>query len=409
MQRASLRRPGGRRPAVAPVQALLVCLALFSLVLAAYWTARLAWADHLSRSSEVEDRRRAVSLVPADATLDIRLAEALEDAGADPLPSLQAAVRLDPDNPEWRMALAQRAEWAGDFALAEHSLLEAARRSRLYQPKYLLAGYYFRRGNADQCLGWSQEALNAAPGDVTPVLACMGRLLDVSAMAAYGMRQRFPIARQFLTYLVGQKADDAAAPLGRRLARTGAIEDLPAVLAYANQLLADGRARDAAEIWNVLCRRRLLPYQPLDPASGQLLTNGDFQFPPLAGGFDWHAEGAPGIRSVVFEGGLRASFSGLQPDDCVVAWQYVALAMGGRYRLSVEMEAEDAAAAHGLTWRIFYPRGQAAWGPLDADLTQGFRAPAEAVRLALIYRRPIGVRRLSGEILVSRLRLEREP
>jgi tetratricopeptide (TPR) repeat protein len=350
-----------------------------------------------------------VALAPLDATLYSRLAEKLEETGGDSLASLEAAAALDPDNPQWRMSVGQRAELAGDLALAERSLLAAARLSRLYQPKYLLAGYYFRRGNADLCIRWSQAALEIAPGDVTPVLNLLGHLLDPQAMAAEGLRQPPAVARQFLAFLAVRGPTAAAGRLARRLAQTGTDEDLPALLAYSNQLLEEGHGLEAVELWNALCERHLLPYQRLDVTGGRALTNADFQSSPIGSGFDWHAEGARGLRPLGFDGALRATFSGDQADGCVVIWEYVPLEPGAGYRLRQDVHAENSASAAGLVWRLFYPKSAAVWAPLEADLSQGFRAPAEVARLALLYRRIPGTTRLTGDVSVTGLRLDREP
>jgi hypothetical protein len=336
------------------------------------------------------------------------LAEQLEETGGDSLASLRAAVALDPDNPQWRMSLGQRAELAGDSALAESSLLAAARLSRLYQPKYLLAGYYFRRGNADLCIRWSHAALEIAPGDVTPVLDLLGRLLDPLAMASDGLRQPPAVARQFLAFLAGRGQMAAGGSLARGLARTATAEDLPALLAFCDQWLAEGHGLDTAELWNTLCERHVLPYPPLDVTGGRSLTNADFQRVPIANGFDWHAEGAPGLRSVAFDGSLRATFSGDQKDDCVVIWEYVPLQPGAHYRLHQDVRAEDAASAAGLVWRLFCPTNGPVWAPVDMDLSLGFRAPAEVGRLTLLYRRAPGSTRLTGDVSVTGLRLDRE-
>jgi len=347
-----------------------------------------------------------VLLAPGDATFYDRLADKIEDAGGDSLPVLRRAAELDPANAERRMRLGQRAELAGDLALAERSLLDAAGLSRLYQPKYLLAGYYFRRGNADLCIRWSHAALQiGAPArDISPVLNLLDHLLDPPGMAAEGLREPPAAARQFLTFLVGHGRTAVARELARRLSQSSTSEDLPALLAYCNQSLADGNGQAPTEVWNALCQRRLVPYQPLDVPGGVSLTNSGFDHTPIGSGFDWHAEGAPGLRSVRFRGSLEASFSGGQPDDCVVIWEYVLLEPGARYRLR-----QQSATPSGLVWRLFYPGNGPVWGPLEADLSQGFRSPAAVGRLALVYRRPSGSTRLSGEVSITGLRLDRQP
>ena len=80
MKRDISLRTEGPRPAFSPAGTLLGCGFLFLLGLGTYWTARLAWADHLSRSVELSDRCEAVRLVPS-ATLYARLADKREDLG----------------------------------------------------------------------------------------------------------------------------------------------------------------------------------------------------------------------------------------------------------------------------------------------------------------------------------------
>jgi len=99
-----------------------------------YWTARLAWADHLSQSQDLTARLKAVRLFPS-ATLYERLAEKREELGGDPLPDLEQAAALEPENARWRLRLGLRAELSGDLGLAERSYRQAARLSRLYQPR----------------------------------------------------------------------------------------------------------------------------------------------------------------------------------------------------------------------------------------------------------------------------------
>src|ERR1035438_154016 len=122
------------------VRALVRGAAWLALALSSYWALRLAWADQLSGGADLAGRERALQLAPA-AVFAARLAERREELGGDSLPDWRRATALDPENPERLMRLGLRAELAGDYALSEKSLLAAAARSRLYQPKYLLAQY----------------------------------------------------------------------------------------------------------------------------------------------------------------------------------------------------------------------------------------------------------------------------
>ncbi len=133
------------------------------LAIAAFWSLRLAWADRLSRSVQLAGRERAARWAPWSAAVRERLAEKRDETGGDPVPDLEAVAALEPANARGFERLGQRAEFAGKRELAERSLVHAAELSRLYQPRYLLAQYYFRRGDAAGWDLWSRQAFDAAP------------------------------------------------------------------------------------------------------------------------------------------------------------------------------------------------------------------------------------------------------
>jgi hypothetical protein len=381
---------------------LIRCAALLILGLGAYWAVRLAWADHLAASVKLADRERAVLLAPHLASILERLAEKREEAGADPLPDLERAVRLDPANTRRLERLGQRAELAGDLQLAEASLLRAAQLSRLYQPRYLLAQFYFRRQNIGQWDHWTSEALARAYGDITPLLDLMWRLKpDGAALAHRGAAERPALARQFLSFLL-RNQPASAAPLARHIAESGGLDDLPVLYRYCDEALVKADVAQALEVWNILCRRNLLPYTPLDPARGASLTNGDFQHRAVSAGFDWHLEPAAGIGASQAANGLRVTLYGSQPEAALIAWQYVPLRSGASYRLSFEESTED------IGWSVYSPAA-GGWRELAIPSALEFRAPAGVVRLALMYRRPHGSPRAAAEVLIRKVRLEMQP
>lgn len=161
-------------------------------------------------------------------------------------------------------------------------------------------------------------------------------------------------------------------------------------------------------LWNTLCARHMLPDLPLD-GNRRTLTNAQFRHNPSENGFDWHVERPAGLNAMRFDGAFRATFSGDQADDCVLIWEFVPLDPGARYRLHQVVRAGDSASAAGFQWRLFYPHNGSAWARLEADLTGGFRAPAEVGRLALMYRRAPGSYRFTGDFSITGLDLEREP
>ena len=301
------------------------------------------------------------------------------------------------------MRLGVRAELAGDYLLAEQSLLAAAARSRLYQPRYLLVQYYFRRQNAARFWPWARAALEAAWGDAAPVFELGWRMRpDAAWLSANLVPARRAMIRQYLAYLSDRERWDAAAAEARKILPAAGVVDLACLLAYGESRLTRGDAGEAAEVWNALCRRRLLAFEPLDPAGGRLITNGDFRQAPSGRGFDWRLIEQTGISAAVEGGELRVGLTGRQPERCTIAWQYVATSPGTRYRLQWEARAALGLPARGIAWVISDAELRA-----ESAHSREFLAAKNLTRICLSYQRPLGSARLEDTVWIGHVRLER--
>jgi hypothetical protein len=390
---------------LAPGRALFACAAFPALCIAAWWSARLAWADHLSRGADLQDRARAAQLAPASAIISDRLAGRREELGLDPLPPLRRAATLDPTNAERYMRLGLRAELAGDPALAERALLRAAECSRLYQPRFLLAQYYFRQQNADLFFQWARGAFDSAYGDVRPIFDLWWRMQpETDSLIRESLAQRPEIERQALTYLLTRGETAGASTLARHIVEHATPEDRDALLAYCDDRLA---AADPAalEIWNELCRRGLLAGAPLDASR---LTPSPAA-PSTGRGCDWRAASVQGVRIADTANGWRIDFSGNQPEYCLLGWQYIPVRRGARYQLQFNARTLDGGSAPGVTASVFVLSPEKIWTELASGPSPAFTPPAEVIRAALIYRRPLGYTRLTGEVTVEGWRVEAEP
>jgi hypothetical protein len=328
---------------------------------------------------------RAVRLAPDSATLYTRLAIQREELGGDPLPDLQRAAELDPANAERHLRLGGRAELAGDSALAERSLLQTAELSRLYQPRFSLAGYYFRRENADMFFKWLREAFRTAYGDVTPLLELGWRMQpDAGELWRSTIPHTPEIERQFLIFLMDKRQVPAAAPFALDVAAHATAEDRPALIQYCGWRLFENGAAEAVAVWNAVCSRNLLPYHRLDSANGISLTNGDFDREPTGGGFDWRMQSAPGVTLTARRGELRAAFTGEQPEFCAMAWQFVPVILGGRYRLRGDWRPIEGDSASGLGWAVYDWSNHPVTAEAAPDGSIAFAAPADLLRLAWV-------------------------
>jgi hypothetical protein len=374
-----------------------------------YWSIRIAWADHLSMGNGLAERQRAVELLPS-ATFYERLADKREESGGNSLPDLECAASLDPVNAGLWLRLGLRAEFSGDLTLAEHSLLAGAARSRLYLPRYSLAGYYFRRKNADEFRRWSREALRTAYGDVAPLLDLCWRMRpEPDWLARQALSERPEIARQFLMLLMQHRELEAAGNLASAMVPRALREDLPWLLAYCDLSLSEGRSPLPVRIWNGLCHRRLVPYGPLDPSRGHCITNPDFATPALRSGFEWHMDGASLLESVRFGRELRLTFAGRQPEKFVIAWQFIPVTPGVPYHLRWECTPIDGASCDGIAWRLYETRNALIPQDRAADGSISFATALEVLRLALVYERPAGSTKLQGTVAIKGLKLEPGP
>ena len=159
-------------------------------------------------------------------------------------------------------------------------------------------------------------------------------------------------------------------------------------------------------MWNALCLRRLLPDRALDPAVGASLTNGSFEHPHAGTGFDWRMAKAAWLEFVQFDGGMRLTLSGNQPERCLLASQYVPVLAGSRYRLRLAPAPSGKPATDGLDWMVYEPPGRALATQRSSGGWLEFTAPGDVVRLELIYQRPLGSTRLAGTVTIAGVQLE---
>jgi tetratricopeptide (TPR) repeat protein len=398
---------GARHAAVAKVPKLLRSALLVVLLFASYRVILAAWTDQLSRSDSLNDRLRAVRLKASASTYQ-RLAEKRAQMGSDAIPDLRNAVALEPANAVLRLKLGWRAELVGNYVLAEANLLEAANLSRLYLPRFALAQYYFRRKDVDSYKKWSRAALDAAYGDVTPLLELEWYWRgDGEAMARQSTFERPLIARQQLAYLLHRGQMDSAREAASQLAARCQRADVPVLLEYCDTALSRGDGRGAMRVWNALSESGYTSDSSLHPETGISLSNRDFRHPPTGVGFDWRVERASWLATEWSQVGLRITLTGDQPEDCLIAWQYVPVIPGRRYVITHILRPVEFASTSGLTW-MFLDRVRPVSSEIQENGSAAFTANADLMRIALRYRRPRGSTRLRGSVSVREVRMELE-
>jgi tetratricopeptide (TPR) repeat protein len=390
---------------------------------------RLAYADYLYSREELESVVRAVRLAPGNAEYYVRQADLLDQARASNTQqeaALERAVALNPRDSSVWIELGLRAEITGEPARAERCLLEAARVDRTQQPRTTLANYYFRRGEAEKFWRWMREALQTAParGDMALLFRlCWSLSEDPELIRERAIPERPEALRQYLSFLLGTARLEAAQAVAERILRRATVDDVPLLVAYCDRLLEARQPTTAAHLWNAIVGGGLLSYQALRPANGLALTNGDFRLTPRSQGFDWRIPPVEGVTASRDEKtpALRLAFSGKQPEQCELLWQYLPLVASASYRFRFEYQSEGIGPSTGLRWELQgltaahppAPLAESASLAAETWVQQQLRfttpAKLEAARLVLTYRRELGTTRISGWIALRNLSLGEIP
>lgn len=404
--------PSGRKTLIVAVIPAMACMA--------YWPLRLAWADHLSRAADAATIARAVRLAPGDAEIRMKLAAAQQAAGADPTAALEAAADLDPGNADAWMRLGLAAEMRGHPQTAESRLRQAARVSRQFAPRWALANYYFRRGDADDFWPWARAALLMGYGDLAPVFRlCWNMSQDAGVILARAVPDRRAALNAYVLFLMQEGRLAASEPAAVKLAGLATGADHQILMAWCNWQIDKGSPAAALEVWNTLCGRHLLPYAPLDRERAPL-TDGDFAAAQVRAGFAWRMPQVAGITTGINQSPryLWVAFGGDQPEACVPLLQIVPVTPAARYVLRTEYHTSELPPESGLRWSAIDPRTGADLSAASPWLSSAgwtraevpFTAPAAGlVQLTLICRRIAGAKRIEGSLELRRLSLERAP
>src|SRR5947209_2617523 len=253
-----------------------------------YWSAETTYVRYIARYSSPSAQETAIKRASGDADLYANLAK-MDPAQA--MQAMQKAVELNPNDSSLWIQYGRAAEEHKDFPRAEACLLRAVRLDKTFAPRWSLAELYFRTHDSTHFWPAMNSALVSSYDDITPLFGEAWQLTSDADLILSVIPDRPDVLTQYLNYLVNEKRRvDLALPVAIRLAGRADAGSAPALLNICDRLLEGGRAEDAAGIWNALSRSKLVPYPPLNPQKGAILTNSKLLQPFLASGFDWRAQ-----------------------------------------------------------------------------------------------------------------------
>ena len=337
-----------------PVRFLTAILAVFFLGFGAYQAVRIALADGFYQDNSLDSTRTAVRLEPLNASYHALLAEHLESTGKNSAAELQTASQLSPYDARFLNRLGFRAEVEQDYGAAVSLLLRAAQVDRGFRPRWALMNFYFRRNQDKDFWEWAKRTLARSYGDLTPVFRlCWAAPASEDSVIEHVLPPDPDVHLRYLEYLNAEQEPPAAKRMALLVAQeTNERSGVDAALAFCNRVLQTDPAA-AISVWNMLCRRKLLPHESLDPTAGPVITNGTFGSKPTGKGFDWRIRSFDGMR--VNSGpdtGLVLRFDGSQPEIFDVMEQPIPLVPGHRYQLTFTYQLAPETVNSGLHWRL---------------------------------------------------------
>jgi tetratricopeptide (TPR) repeat protein len=355
---------------------------------------RLGVAETIFRRDMADDVQRAIALQGStpSAAFEERLAE-LEPSQARI--ALEKAVAANPRASSGWIALGLLEESSGYVAVAEESLLRAARVDQRHLPAWTLANFYFRRGNQAQFWVWAARAASLTYDDFRPLLR-LGDALEADPARLLAHFDDAPRLRAaYLDFLIAGNRLKEAQQVANSMSSDRAND--PHLIDLADRQLRAGNAGEALQLWNIASG-----FPPLDPGVGRILTNGDLSHPPQNLGFDWRLLSNEGVAESWKPAGLVFILSGSQPESCVLLEQTM-LVVPRQLRLRFSYRGQ----ASGMRWAMNGIEGHSwesgsEWKEGLFSLPRGRGLAA----LKLVYQRDPGTTRTEGRVELRDLRLE---
>ncbi len=375
------------------------------------------YAERLISEGTLPAVEHALRVEPRNAQFWLWYADALEQAALPAESALLRAAALNPRDASTLIRIGLNAEGRSDYPAAERYLLDAAKASRLYQPRWTLANYYLRRDAEAAFWTWARRAMELAPREPDALFRLCWRVTeDPAEIMEKALPESPAMWRAYLHFLLATKRYSAAAIAIGRLKDAGP-EATGVLLDACDRFLENRMAQPAVAAWNLSCRRAAVPCQEMNPASTPPLTNGGFQLPGFGQGFNWRFDRPPGITARMGGGKAAVYFSGKQAEQALTIWQWVPVLPSKPYDLRFEYQTEGVEDRSGLRWQVAGTGAGTGLDPLAVsdelsasvwkEVTLHFTAPAGVplVRMALICARTPGSVRTDGAIVIRNMSL----
>jgi hypothetical protein len=272
----------------------------------------------------------------------------------------ESATRLSPHAAQFWADLGAGYDWAG----RSNDALKALQRAQRLFPNspeinWKLANFYVRAGKAPEALSTLRMVLleDGTAGRRVFTLAS-NATRDREAILQM-LPLEAPIFLDYLNFRMERGDIAGAEEVWARILQLNLPFDLPEAFPYLDALIQHKETGQLEEAWSELSRR--FPEQIRRPVpDSNLVTNGNFEFDILNGGFDWRITPAEGAvvsldAAGAFEGAgaLQIKFDGSRNLDYGHVFQYVPVRPNARYRFSGSMRVQGITTDSGPRFQIF--------------------------------------------------------
>jgi tetratricopeptide (TPR) repeat protein len=311
-------------------------------------------------------------------TDDIHLKEALE--------SYRHSLERDPTRAFAWLALSKTYRDGGGTRWAEYAMRKAVWVDRA-NPKIIWeAGvFYLTQGEFQEAAPYFRKYIALIPLDYEKLYTM---LHAVGAKPDYVLEQVLPPEYQshdrYFKFLMAYKQSAELSEVWER--RSLWKPENANYFAYCDFLIETGRVREARDVWTELMQR--LHPGSMTRDAWNMIFNGDFEYPPQNGGFDWKTGNADGVEVFIDKdikksgwSSLAARFNGNTNPGIYVAQQVVAVKPKQHYRISAQIRTDRLTTRNGalvevmgqncpsLLVRSEVMTGTSDWRPLELEFT----------------------------------------
>jgi Tetratricopeptide repeat len=333
---------------------------------AAYFAVRqgvAAWYFHDSVPQDVEN---AAKWDPGNPRYVDTLANLVHFYSENPNPNrvvelCETATRLSPHDAHYWADLGSAYDWAGRSLDAVRAF-ERAHQLFPNSPEinWRLANFYVRTNRANDAIPLLQNVLLAGGVEDKQVFSLASNAgLDSDIIMAKILPARSYEWVDYLNFLLNSRNVDAGGEVWAQLLKSGLSFKPGDAFPYFDALIRAQKIDAAWQVWRELADR--FPRDVGSRNSRQnLVTNGDFRFPILNGGFDWRVNPVGGATVRVDSpqgsagiGSLQIDFDGAHNLDYVDVLQFVAVDPSTRYEFSAEVRTRGVTTDSGPRFQIF--------------------------------------------------------